>query len=86
MVDSGIAANLLDQDAAWLTRPGALFGSLLEGFVLMELARQLTWSDQRVELYHYRTRDQLEVDAVLENPPGEVAVLAAGRRRCQPPP
>ena len=38
----------------------------------MELARQLSWSDERVELYHYRTRDQVEVDAVLENRRGRV--------------
>jgi predicted AAA+ superfamily ATPase len=72
MVDSGIAANLLDMDASRLTRPGAPFGPLLEGFVLMELARQLTWSQERVELFHYRTRDQVEVDGVLENRRGEV--------------
>ncbi len=38
----------------------------------MELARQITWSDEEVELFHYRTRDQVEVDAVLENRRGEV--------------
>lgn len=72
MVDSGVAANLLDADAGQLLRPGAAFGPLLEGFVLMELARQLTWSDERVELFHYRTRDKTEVDAVLENRRGQV--------------
>jgi hypothetical protein len=72
MVDSGIAANLLDLDTDRLVRPGAPFGPLLEGFVLMELSRQLTWSEERVELFHYRTRDQIEVDAVLENRRGHV--------------
>lgn len=38
----------------------------------MELCRQLTWSDQRAELYHYRTKDKVEVDAVLENRRGQV--------------
>jgi predicted AAA+ superfamily ATPase len=75
MVDSGIAANLLDLDSRGLVRPGAPFGALLEGFVLMELSRQLTWSDERVELFHYRTRDQVEVDAVLENRRGQVVGL-----------
>ena len=71
MVDSGLAANLLGFDAERLLDPGAPIGPLLEGFVLMELARQLTWSDQRAELYHYRTRDKVEVDAVLENRRGQ---------------
>jgi uncharacterized protein len=71
-VDSGIAANLLGADVRSLLRPGGKFGPLLEGFVLMELARQLTWSQQRVELSHYRTKDKVEVDAVLENRQGGV--------------
>jgi len=71
-VDSGIAANLLGADARSLLRPGGPFGPLLEGFVLMELARQLTWSRQRAELFHYRTKDKVEVDAVLENRQGKV--------------
>jgi uncharacterized protein len=71
-VDSGVAANLLGADVRSLVRPGGAFGPLLEGFVLMELARQLTWSRQRVELFHYRTKDKVEVDAVLENRQGSV--------------
>jgi predicted AAA+ superfamily ATPase len=71
-VDSGIAANLLGADVRSLLRPGGQFGPLLEGFVLMELARQLTWSRQRAELFHYRTKDKVEVDAVLENRQGQV--------------
>lgn len=71
-VDSGIAANLLGADARSLIRPDGPFGPLLEGFVQMELARQATWSDTRVELFHYRTKDKVEVDAVLENRQGKV--------------
>jgi len=71
-VDSGIAANLLDTDAHGLRRPDSWFGPLLEGFVLMELARQGTWSRLRIELSHYRTKDKVEVDAVLEDRNGRV--------------
>lgn len=72
LVDSGIAANLLGADTRSLLRPGGQFGPLLEGFVLMELARQLTWSRRRAELFHYRTKDKVEVDAILENRQGKV--------------
>ncbi|MCK2212871.1 ATP-binding protein [Actinomadura sp. ATCC 31491] len=71
-VDSGLAANVLGVDARGLVRPNGAFGPLLEGFVLMEIARQLTWADERVQLYHYRTKDHIEVDAVLENRSGQV--------------
>jgi uncharacterized protein len=66
-VDSGIAARLLALDAHALRRPGAPFGPLLEGFVISELARQTTWSDELVDLYHYRDHNKVEVDVVLEN-------------------
>jgi predicted AAA+ superfamily ATPase len=71
-VDSGVAANLLDADARRDLRPDGPFGALLEGFVIAELARQLTWSVRRAELYHYRTKDKVEVDAVLEDRRGRV--------------
>ncbi|MDN5860488.1 MAG: ATP-binding protein [Pseudonocardia sp.] len=71
-VDSGIAADLLGADARSLLRPGGPVGPLLEGFVLSELARQLTWSKRRVDLSHYRTKDGVEVDAVLEDRRGDV--------------
>ena len=75
LVDSGIAANLLGQNARRLMRPDSALGGLLEGFVAMELARQLTWSRTRAELFHYRTRDGVEVDIVLEDRAGEVVAF-----------
>lgn len=74
-VDSGIAANLLDADARSLVRFDSPLGPLMEGFALMELQRQLTWCTERVELFHYRTKDKTEVDAVLENRRGQVVAI-----------
>jgi predicted AAA+ superfamily ATPase len=71
-VDSGIAANEIGTEPRALLRPGGAFGPLLESFVLSELARQLSWSDQAAELYHYRDQNKVEVDAVLENRQGQV--------------
>lgn len=75
MVDAGIAANLLGQDSRSLSRFDSPLGGLLEGFVMMELARQLTWSKTRAELFHYRTRDQVEVDLVLEDRRARVVAI-----------
>jgi predicted AAA+ superfamily ATPase len=71
-VDTGIACHLIGQDAARLGEPGGAGGPILENFAVMELARQLTWSEERGRLYHYRTKDQLEVDAVVETPDGRL--------------
>jgi hypothetical protein len=32
----------------------------------------LTWADERARLCHYRTKEKLEVDAVLETPDGRL--------------
>lgn len=71
-VDTGVASHLIGQDAARLGEPGGAAGPMMENFVVMELARQLTWSETRARLYHYRTKDKVEVDAVLETPDGRV--------------
>jgi hypothetical protein len=55
---------------------------VLEGFVVMELARQATWSQTRVELFHYRTKDDIEIDAVLESRQGEVIEVVEQHQWC----
>jgi predicted AAA+ superfamily ATPase len=72
LTDSGLAAHLTGMSLRRARHPTAPVGPLIETFVLGELARQLTFSDQPVRLYHYRDRDQYEVDAVLESASGEV--------------
>jgi predicted AAA+ superfamily ATPase len=47
-VDSGVATSLLGLDTKALNEVGGPLGPLLEGFVMMELARQLTWGEQDV--------------------------------------
>lgn len=37
-----------------------------ETFVAMELHRQISWLDDRPQLFHFRDRDQREVDIVIE--------------------
>ena len=72
MTDSGLAAHLAGMSLRRARQPTALVGPLIETFVLGELARQLALADQPVRLYHYRDRDQYEVDAILEAPSGEI--------------
>lgn len=72
--DSGLLTYLLGVDGSSLTSPtaAAAAGTVLETFVAMELRRQLGWSDQPASIYHFRTRDGVEVDTVLEAPDGRV--------------
>lgn len=71
-IDTGIAAGLLGQDESSLRKLNSPLGALLENFVAMEIARQLSWTDDWIEMTHYRTKDKVEVDVVLENRRQEV--------------
>lgn len=71
-VDSGLCAHLQGRTLKRLSRDDAALGPLLENFVLSELARQLGWAEVEAELHHYRTRDGVEVDAVLEASDGRI--------------
>lgn len=71
-VDSGLAANLCGLAEARLRRTDSLVGPLVENFVIGEIARQLTWAQTRAQLFHYRTKEHVEVDAVLEAADGRI--------------
>ena len=66
IVDSGLATSLMgltiDQ---WLTN-GTEFGALLESFVVQQLICQADWTDRELRFSHYRDKDQVEVDLVIE--------------------
>ncbi len=71
-VDSGLCSDLQGRTVKRLLRDDAALGPLLENFVLGEVARQLGWADTRATLHHYRTRDGVEVDGVLEAADGRI--------------
>lgn len=72
MGDTGLACALLGIDAAALYGERDRLGPLLETFVLQELRRQASWHPDPLDFFHYRDRDDFEVDIVLER--GSVAV------------
>ena len=71
-VDSGLAAHLAGFTTSRLGRDIDAASSLLTNFVLGELGRQITWCEALAHLYHYRTRDGDEVDAVIEHNDGRI--------------
>jgi predicted AAA+ superfamily ATPase len=66
IVDSGLAATLSKlTPAEWLAQSTA-FGHLLESFVLQQITSQSSALDDELRLTHYRDKDQVEVDIVIE--------------------
>ena len=47
------------------------FGLLLESFVYNELRKQATWIDEPLHFFHYRDKDKVEVDIIIENGIGD---------------
>ena len=75
LIDSGLAAYLAGVTARSLDRDPIFFGHLLEGFVVGELRKHISWSDNRITLYHYRTTTSREVDILLEDAAGRLMGL-----------
>jgi predicted AAA+ superfamily ATPase len=64
-VDSGLCSALLDLDTdSWNTKRQQ-FGSVLESFIIQQLVAQAGWTDDRLRFWHYRDKDQAEVDCVI---------------------
>ncbi|WSH30181.1 DUF4143 domain-containing protein (plasmid) [Rhizobium beringeri] len=71
-VDTGLLASLREDDLETLRRDRTRFGALLESFVVSELLKLASWSERRLTFSHYRTKDQDEVDVVIEDRRGRI--------------
>jgi uncharacterized protein len=69
-LDSALLAAAKAVTAERIAADRALVGAILETFVFAELQRLASWSEEAVRFSHYRDKDQLEVDIVLENEEG----------------
>ena len=72
LADTGLLGHLLAADPARLRRDRMLLGHVLENFVAIEITKQLSWHQQRRQLFHFRTEVGAEVDLVIEDRAGRV--------------
>jgi uncharacterized protein len=71
-LDSGLLAASVGLTTARVGQERSAFGPLLETFVFSEILRQSGWYPEAVDLYHFRDKDQDEVDVVVEDLSGRV--------------
>lgn len=71
-IDTGLACYLLGLHQENQLVESLYFGGLLETFIYMEFVKQSTWSTNPVELYHFRDKQQYEVDIIVEQADGNV--------------
>ena len=74
LVDTGLACAVMGLTSQMLERDRARLGHLVETWVFQELTKQASWLDAPLKLSHHRTKDQLEVDVVIESPQGVMAI------------
>jgi hypothetical protein len=75
-LDTGLLAALRSATADTLKKDASpervSWGPLLENFVVSEVLKLVTWSDKRLRVSHFRSKNQDEVDLVIEDPQGRV--------------
>ncbi len=75
-LDSGLLASLRSLTPARLAADRGPFGALLETFILTEALKLASWSgDGPFEFFHFRDKEQNEVDVVIENADGQLIGL-----------
>ena len=73
--DTGLACALLGVDAAALAADRNLLGQILETFAFQELRRQAASHPKPHSFFHYRDKDRVEVDVVIERGALELAAV-----------
>ena len=74
-LDAGLQATLTRLTPAMLITHRERWGATLETWVYGELRKALALSDEQWYLSHYRDKDQVEVDFVLENPMRQIIAI-----------
>ena len=69
-VDTGLMCALRGITRQRLLDRPSEFGSLLESFVYNELRKQSLWAPEPISFHHYRDKDKVEVDIVMEDVSG----------------
>ena len=65
LVDSGLAATLAGLEAEEWTTRRERFGHAVESFAVQQIIAQAAWTDPDLRFWHYRDKDQVEVDLVI---------------------
>jgi predicted AAA+ superfamily ATPase len=66
MTDTGLACALLGVKSNALWQDKTLLGQLLETFIYQELRKHADWHDEDIKFFHFRNKDKVEVDIIIE--------------------
>ncbi len=72
MTDTGLMTSILKWNIDQVRNDSDRSGKLIESFVFNELAAFIDTGDGEYELYHYRDREQREIDFIIERDDGAI--------------
>ena len=75
IIDTGIICATRGLNKDKLISHPELFGTLLETFVYNELKKQSNFMDENLTFSHYRDKDQVEIDIIIENAFDEIIAI-----------
>jgi len=70
-IDTGMMCAVRGLNRERLLKQPGDFGLMLESFVYNELRKQAVWIEEPLNFYHYRDKDKVEVDVIIENAMGD---------------
>ena len=85
LADSGLACHLLGIDSAAELAKSPFLGALFEGFIAAEMIKAQTNRGRRPELYYFRDEQGLEIDFILPQKSGSVALVECKAARTVTP-
>jgi len=66
MIEAGLTCHLIGLKKKEQLLDSMYYGGMLENFVVMECFKHLAWSEETMNIYHFRDKRKNEVDIVLE--------------------
>lgn len=73
--DTGLLLHLTGHDNSRLLEDKNFLGHVFENFIVLELLKQMTWSEKLCRMYHYRTHSGQEVDVVIEAQDSQIVAI-----------
>ena len=73
--DTALQFFMLNIDIDRLRKDQCMTGSIIENFVILELLKQISWSDLTIQMFYYRDYSHTEVDIILEGPGGDLVAI-----------
>lgn len=75
LTDTGLLSHLTGFSKNRIQSDALTWGRIVENFVLMEIIKQVSWSNNDLSIYYFRTSSGQEVDFIIERNDGSLVCI-----------